>query len=639
VGGVCGILRFDGEPVLQRDLDRQMDALAHLGPDGARTFRDGPIGLGGLSLQVTREDLFDVQPLYEPDAGILLVADLRLDNREELAKALAIDAEALSAAPDSALLLAAYRRWGGDCASHLLGDFAFAVWDARARKLTLGRDHMGQRHLFYHHGDGFLAFATEIKGLWALPDVPRALSDVEIGRMLLADQDRRPGSTRFQGIQALPGGVVVSISADGALTQQRYWEPRADPVHLDRSEAYYLDAYRWVLAEAVACRLRRATRPAGLFFSGGFDSAAIAALASPALQQPKLVTVTSALPAGSRGAGRDPRRWVELCAGHMPHLDVRYVTGEGVDAVAGLEGAFLANDGPGSPNRYITGEMYRTVAAAGARVVMDGHGGDYTLNPRVGDFLAHFRTTGQIRRFVVEFFAQRRHHREPLWRSVKRDLLFAIAPRRAVRAWRNFRIGLSPVGPTLPVSRTFARAAKAAGANTRGEGPAHKAAGVKTEMERAIRRIQDGAATGGSIPAAAVGLEFTQPYHDKRVVELALAIPETLYFRDGRPRHLARTALRDLLPIEFQTRSPANTDLIPGFMAMANTIQPEMLAEIDRLEKQAKLARYFNFPKMRKMLVQRPGARRNARFETRTRQATLAFIYARYIEWFSRENA
>ena len=175
MSGISGILRFDGGAVSARDLERQTNQLTHLGPDRIRTWRDGSIGLAHLMMATTREDAFDDQPLS--DGELRLVADVRLDNREEIAAHLAINPDALQNLPDSALVLASYKAWGADCVDHLVGDFAFAVWDASQRTLTLARDHMGQRHVFYHQGAGFFAFATEIKGLWALPETPRALKE------------------------------------------------------------------------------------------------------------------------------------------------------------------------------------------------------------------------------------------------------------------------------------------------------------------------------------------------------------------------------------------------------------------------------------------------------------------------------
>ncbi len=610
-----------------------MRVLAHLGPDRRRVVADGMIGLGHLSLRVTHEDLVDEQPIQS--GGLLLAADVRLDNREALAAQLAIDDASLRGMADSALVLAAYRKWGADCARHLVGDFAFAIWDSGARQLLLARDHLGQRHLFFHHGGAFFAFATEIKGLWALPDAPRALPEAEIARLLLLDRARPAGRTQFEGIGALPGGTTMVIASDGAVRQERYWTPQAGAEHLGRDEAYYRRAYREVLGEAVACRLRRNLRPGALLFSAGFDSGGIAALAAPAVGPHRLVCVSSV--AADPGGGRDARAWVDRCARCMPHLDVHYVTCEGANPLIGVEQGFLSGDLPHSPNRYVSDALYRAAAAAGARVVMDGHGGDYTLNPRDTDAVARLLVSGRLGRFLTEFSAQRRVRRETALKTLRSVLVAALAPRALVRAWRQYRRGLAPFGATLPVRQDFVRAARSKGVIPFGGRPKPKLRAPYSIPVQVLRRMQNAVAMGGSIGAAAHGLEFTQPFHDKRVIELALAIPEDLQFRGGRPRYLAREALKDLLPPEFQSRGAENSDLSPDFMAMARGIEPQLLADIDRLEQSATLSRYFDFAKMRRMLIQ-PDTRSAARFETRTRQAMLAYLYARYIEWFRREN-
>jgi asparagine synthase (glutamine-hydrolysing) len=135
MSGICGLFRFDGGEVSSRDLERMTRALATRGPDGSKFVADGPVGLSHCLMRVNREDLFEVQPLYDREAAVTLVADLRLDNREELAAAFGIGTPELSEVPDSALVLRAYKTWGENCAEHLLGDFAFAIWDGDAKKL------------------------------------------------------------------------------------------------------------------------------------------------------------------------------------------------------------------------------------------------------------------------------------------------------------------------------------------------------------------------------------------------------------------------------------------------------------------------------------------------------------------------
>jgi asparagine synthase (glutamine-hydrolysing) len=636
VSGICGILQFDGASVAESDLDRQMARLAHLGPDRARAWSAGPVGLGHLMMRITREDAFDAQPLHDSD--LALVADLRLDNREELAAALSINLSVLSNMPDSAILLAAYKKWGAGCVERLVGDFAFAVWDGTKKTLTLARDHMGQRHVFYHQGDGFFAFAAEIKGLWALPRVPRTLLEARLAQALLFDEPTDIGATDYHGISAIPGGTVLTVAADGAITSRRYWEPHADPAHEGRDEAYYIATYRKVLTEAVACRLRRATAPAGLFMGGGFDSSAICALAGPVVtaQGRKFIAVSSVMPQDYRGSIKHARRWVDMCRRHMPHLDVRYVTREGLDIFTFMEQGFLTGDNRHSPNRYVTHAMFAEIASSGARIVMDGHGGDYTVNPRGANALVRMLRNGQFRRFGSEFSATRRHLGQSAKQAFVRNVLLQLVPSSWMQVWGRHRNGLALFGPTLPLSRqVIAGRSKNARSRFRWKSGDSQRVG----MERVLRAQQNYPAQGYSVSGAAHGLEFTQPFHDKRVVEFGLAIPEALYVKNGKTRYLARAALGDLYPPEYQDRPPGNDDLGPDFLMMAKRIEPRVLAEIDRMEKAGKLSRYFDFPRMRAMLTRRTIEQHASGNEYDTRQAQLAFLTARYIEWFRGDNA
>jgi asparagine synthase (glutamine-hydrolysing) len=627
------VVRFDGAAVDPRDLARQTARLSGLGPDGVSPWHEGPIAMAHLMLRITREDRLDAQPVH--DGPCTLVADARLDNREALAEALAVDPAALAETPDSALVLRAWRRWGEAAVDHLLGDFVFVVWDAQARTLTLVRDHMGQRHLFYHEGDGFFAFATEPKGLWALPDVPRQLDEDRFAASLAFSVDTDIGATSHVGIRALPGGSIGMLDAQGRFAWRRYWEPHADPAHEGRDEAYYVRTYREVLAEAVACRLRRTLHPAGLLMSGGFDTAAICALAGPVVtpQGRKFIAASSVMPEDYRGTIRHCRPWVEICARHMPHLEVRYVTREGLDIFTGMEAGFLATDNGHSPNRYVTDALYDTIKASGARVVMDGFGGDYTVNPRGGNALARLLVRGRWRRFFAEFAAVKRRFRLGAFRTLTRHVLYPMLPAWLRRARTNRANGLRLFGPTPPLANALTR--PRSGMRRRGSAMANP----RENMLRVLRGQQDAPAVGGSTPAAWHGLEFTQPFHDKRVVEFGLAIPEDLYMKDGKERWLARTALAGLYPPEFQERMPGNDDLGPDFLAMAKRAEPRVLAEIDRMEKAGKLAAHFDFPQMRKMLSRRRLEDHNSGNEYDTRQAQLAFLYARYIEWFRGDNA
>ena len=459
-------------------------------------------------------------------------------------------------------------------------------------------------------------------------------------RRLLIQPVTGEGQTDFQGIVALLGGSVLSVDASGACATRRYWEPHADPAHVGRDEAYYIAAYRKVLGEAVACRVRRLVAPAGLFMSGGFDTGAICALAGPVLSERggKLIAVSSVMPEGYSGTIRHPRRWVEVCRRAMPHLDVRYVTGENLDILEGMERTLLSNDGFHRDHRCVIDAMLREIASAGGRVVMDGFGGDYTLNPRGMDALVRLLRRGRFRAFLSEFVATSRHlgqsWKQTFFRNVVtpglRELWFA--------RWQRWRAGVAPLGHTTPVSRQVLEMARRDGIAPRSAQGAKAGDSVTQRKRRVLGRMQNQLRAGFATPAAAFGLTFTAPFHDKRVVELGLAIPEELEYKNGRTRHLARVALADLYPPEFQDRRPGSEDLAPYMLALVKRAEARILAEIDRMETAGRLTAYFDFPRMRQMLTRRRADQHASGDEYDTRQAVDAFLAARWLEFFRGDN-
>lgn len=642
MSAIFGIIRFDDTAASSRELERMGEAMAHRGPDGRKVIVHGQVGLGHGLMRVNNEDLFEAQPLYDRERGLTLVADCRIDNREELADRFGIGSHDLTEWPDSALILRAYKTWGEDCAEHLVGDFAFAVWDERAKKLVLVRDHMGQRFVHYHRGKDFLAFATEIRALWALADVPRELPDASIARLLVRETKAREGATLFAGIDNLPGGTVMAVHANGTSTQRRYWEPRANPAHEERDAAYYIETYRHVLSEAVACRIRRTLRQPGIVFSGGYDSAGIAALAGPVLeaQGRKLIAAASVMPADYRGTIRHARPWVDMCARAMPHLDLCYITREGKNALSGLDRTLVESDHAPSAYHFVARELLSAIADRGAQLVMDGHGGDYTLNPRGQAALAHFFATLQFRRFISELRAHVRLPGQSLWTTIKMDLAALLLPESVMRWWKRARHGTAPLWGDTPIKPDFARKLIAAGLVDARALPAviRPQLAMREQMAAVCRRVAGDPAPGMAVNAARLGLEITRPFHDKRVVELALAIPQDLYVKNGRNRYLACAALKDLYPPEFQTRWRRNDDEIPDFQRMVKSIEPQLLAEIARMEKSEHLSRHIDFRKVRELLAARGPDDHNSGWEQETQLALKGILVARFVESFQRKN-
>ena len=543
--------------------------------------------------------------------------------------------------PDSALILRAYKTWGEDCAAHLLGDFAFAVWDGRAEKLVLGRDHMGQRSVFYCKAANFFVFASEVKGLWALADVPRRLIDEAFARRFFKVLDREPeGGTLYQEIFGVPGGTVVAVERNGAARQRRYWEPHPDPAHESRDEGHYIEHYRSILTEAVACRLRRLTGPAALMMSAGFDTAAIAGLAGPVVAERGRKLISLSWFKSTTALEGDFRPWLEACRRVMPHLDIREVSRPPENPLVGVEQRFLVNDGFANSRHKIVFYLFAEAKAAGARLIMDGFGGDYTVNPRgIGALARHLRK-GQFRRFIAELRPHLRATGYSPWALLKYEIIRPMLPQSIVRWQRELR----QAGDYIRLIAAQRDMAGPCLQELRRRRPADDIrmtesipltamwARIHYVANRACRRTQ----AAGGVPAASHGLDLTLPFHDKRVVEFGLAVPEDLYVKNGLNRYIARRALADVYPPEFQNRGRRNEGILEDEVAILEASAPGLAAEAERLAKSARLAGYFDFQRVREALL--PPKIGDTWDLMQKESALRALLFARFIAWFEGIN-
>ena len=168
MSAIAGIVHFDGAPIAPGLIEKMTSAMAQRGPDGIDHRVQGSVALGQCMLRTTPESLGEHQPLGNEDGHLVLVMDGRVNNYEELRREFLARGALLRDRSDAELVLRAYEAWGEDCPDRIIGEFVFFIWDARQRRLFGARDAAGTRHFYYHAGNGWFAFASEIKGLLAL---------------------------------------------------------------------------------------------------------------------------------------------------------------------------------------------------------------------------------------------------------------------------------------------------------------------------------------------------------------------------------------------------------------------------------------------------------------------------------------
>ena len=188
MSGIVGIVNPGVMPVDEPLLRLMTDSLAHRGPDKQQTWLDGPVGFGHTLLSTTTESEDEAQPAS-------------LDGRAELVDQLASVARGgLREASDAELILHAYHAWAENCVEHLLGDFAFAIWDGPARRLFCARDHFGVKPFYYARIGGAIVFSNSLDCVRLHPAVRDGLNELAIGDFLLFGFNQDPTTTTFADV-------------------------------------------------------------------------------------------------------------------------------------------------------------------------------------------------------------------------------------------------------------------------------------------------------------------------------------------------------------------------------------------------------------------------------------------------------
>jgi asparagine synthase (glutamine-hydrolysing) len=271
--GIAGFIKRDGEPEPHL-LDAMAALLSHRGPD-----EQGVHLVGRTGLVHTRLSIIDLsgghQPMLSRDPELALVANGEIYNYVELREELIGRGRDFLTSSDSETILQSYAAFGDSFIDKLHGMFAFALYDAAKRRLTLARDRLGIKPLYFVELPDRIAFASELKAL--LPTLPRA-PEVNPGALaqFLHNQFNTGRETIFQGIQRLLPGEILTIDKDLQPKLRRYWSA----LEVEPRNVSYEDAWQEfdTLMDRVMRVHIRSDVPYGLFLSGGVDSGILASL-------------------------------------------------------------------------------------------------------------------------------------------------------------------------------------------------------------------------------------------------------------------------------------------------------------------------------------------------------------------------
>ncbi|HEV2863876.1 MAG TPA: asparagine synthase (glutamine-hydrolyzing) [Pyrinomonadaceae bacterium] len=276
--GIVGYMDLRGERRPDEEvLLRMCGSLRHRGPDSAGTFVEGGLALGFRRLSIIDLETGD-QPLYNEDRSLILVCNGEIYNYVELKEELEQKGHAFRTRSDVEVLLHLYEEEGADFVGRLNGQFAFALYDRRERRLLLARDHFGVSPLYYTIADGMFIFASEIKAILEHPLAKREVDLTGLDQVLSLPGLVSP-RTMFKGVESLKSGHRVTVNGSGIAVEE-YWDldyPRAGDIAPDKPESFYLERLEELLFQSVKYRLR-ADVPVGVYLSGGLDSSMVASV-------------------------------------------------------------------------------------------------------------------------------------------------------------------------------------------------------------------------------------------------------------------------------------------------------------------------------------------------------------------------
>lgn len=536
--GICGIFNcFNGAPADLQALERATAAMVHRGPDDEGHYADGALGLGNRRLSII--DLpGGHQPLSNEDGSLHITFNGEIYNYRELRSALAERGHCFRTSADTEVILHLYEERGTRCLEDLRGMFAFALWDARSRRLFLARDRAGIKPLYYRASPSGLAFSSEIRSLRELSPAPlsedpQAIFDFFSFRYVPAPR------TMYHGVQKLPPGTFLLADSNG-VRFETYWDVPA-PAESLKPERELEDEISTCLRDSVRLRLISDV-PLGLFLSGGMDSGAVLSY----------MAELGARPLRTFSVGFDEPGYSELPLAReaaerygAEHQELSIGAGEFKDGLCRL--AAMRTEPLAEPTDVALYEVSQ-LAAKSVKVVLAGEGGDevFAGYPKyAADQLAW------LVRAVPSRYLRGIAQRLPFRQRRAQTALEAFAARDDAERYACWFASFTRAEQQALFSREFL-------ATIDPDGPAKVirerlgAAGARSPLKRMLYAdlkvwLPDNLLQRGDYVTMAASIEERLPLLDHKLIELAATIPDRMLVRGLKPKVFFRKMLADRL--------------------------------------------------------------------------------------------
>ncbi|KUK09964.1 MAG: Asparagine synthetase [Clostridia bacterium 41_269] len=557
-------LSYRGTYDLEKTITLMRDTMVHGGPDDAGLYMEKPLG---LALGHRRLSILDLSPLgHQPMEfeNLVIVYNGEVYNFWEIRKELEKEGYAFRSNSDTEVVLKAFHRWGMNAVHRFRGMFAFAIWDRRERRLTLCRDRIGVKPLYWYYRDGLFMFASELKAFHRHPKFEKRINPEGLSLFLQYGYITAPYSI-FENTCKLEPGHFLIVERDGTIKKEKYWDveeffrkgQQEREMWLKRSEDELSEELEGLLTEAFKLRLVSDV-PVGMFLSGGIDSSTVCALLSK--EGIKLKTFTI----GFYEKDYNEAEYAKKVAQHLgtDHTELYCTPREAFEVIPKLPELY---DEPFGDSSAIPTYLVSRLAKSQVKVSLSADGGDEQFCGYTRYWMVAERI-GKISRLP--------------FRGLLSNFLDLISPDLALRLYRTFKFFLPKYTNFRDKYIKLRNVLKASGLM-----PQYDLAvkyflkedllslGIDTYRDMLFKAQVDGFDSLSSLmlfdlktylpddilvkvdrATMGVALEGREPFLDHKVVEWTSMLPSDFKYQKGKSKHLLRKVLYRYVPPELVER-------------------------------------------------------------------------------------
>jgi asparagine synthase (glutamine-hydrolysing) len=602
MGAIIGIFNTNQAPVDPEEKERMFIKLNKYPYDSLNEWSNSEVFMGCLMQWITPEANYEVLPYYDRNRELAITADAILDNREDLFSKLRIQREYQKTITDSELIMYAYEKWKDDCPKHLIGDFAFMIWDNKQKRLFGARDFSGTRSLYYFYKNGKFVFSTILSPILELPFVDKTHNKEWIADFLAIFQQYDSLNTfitPYQSIQQVPPAHSISISGENLVLDRYYTFSPGKNLKLNSSSEYE-EAFIEVLSKAVKSRLRTPYK-VGAQLSGGLDSSSIVSLASKELLKRKRRLLTfSHVPIknfkvpDSKGVISDETPLIKSTVNYVGNIEDHYLDLEGRSPLNEIEHWLNIIEMPYKfvENSFWIRGIYEKASQENVKVLLSGARGNLTIS--WGNMKEHYVALLKKLRII------KLNYELNMLKKQQNVNKYAIAKMLLKEAYPFLNIGKREnsnqnIIPTL-INPEFAKEVDVFSRIKGLENPSLKT--DRQKREYAYKQLYSWNIVGSVSTRMSLQHSVMErdPTNDLRVINFCFSVPEEQFVRNGLNRALIRQSMKGILPEDVRLNNKRGLQAADWIHRMAPNWDC-FVSELEQLNSSAELSQFLN-PKL-----------------------------------------